>query len=222
MQTFITFLTPNILAETFCLLAAFVFLNKDTVLLWRLHQLFLVVVISIETVGIYLHRICGLSNHGLYNGYLAIEGLFVSYFLFYLIKEFTAIKTWWLSMWLLLFYAHYGFEIWKTGFQAYLYNTVNLLGFGMVIGALFFFIVRLQHIHQGEITRSAGFWWVYGVFFFYTTGTTIALLYPWFAKPGFHLWGMPLSKATQYLINIITYSIWAYSYYIRYRQRIMA
>lgn len=221
MQIFAALLTPNIMVEFVCLVGALWLLRRDTDPAWRIHRWYLAVVVGVEFTGAFLHHQLGVSNHWLYNGFILVEILFVSGFIFFLIRQVVVLHWCWAAVWLLFCYGHYSYEMLTTGITWYLHGTVNLLGIGMVAGCMYYFIIRLQHIADAELRQSAGFWWAYGTFFFYSTGTIIALFFPWIARPDQQLWGVPLAKLAQYAINIITYSLWTYSYYLRYQRPTM-
>lgn len=161
-----------------------------------------------------------ISNIKLYNGFLVVECLFISYFFFNLYKDFHY-KLRWLIGWLVLFFAMYIAELgyYHFDFNNFTSITATIMSVVFVLASLYYYYCKLEDESYEPLLSSASFWWVSGALFFYFGSTACNLFFDYLAEYEVGRY----NKSVRYLIfnilNIILYSCWTFSFICRYRQR---
>lgn len=210
-------ITFNTAIEFICFLAALVFLIKVKDVAWKLLIPYLLFIFLIETTGLYL-RTHGISNLRLYNGFLVLEGVFISYFFFHLYKPY-AYKLKWLMGWLCIFFTMYITECIYHDFNGFASITASLMSVVFVLVGLYFYYRKLKDESYEPLVSSASFWWVSGTLFFYFGSTVCNLFFDYLKEYEVVHYNQSVRYVIFNILNIILYSFWILSFICKYRQR---
>lgn len=211
------YFTINTSAELLCFVVALICLSKDKSIAWRIMIFFLLVTCIAELTGIYVKRLY-LSdtvhihpNAWVYNIFIFAQVTFFSYFFQFLLKKYNYSKPIIFGGLACLIALHiYGIVSQTIFIYDELTNTV--LSVLLVLYSLYYFYCLIKDDKHIQIAKSAGFWWVTGILFFYFGTTAYNIFYDQLSsivnRTGQN------SGALKYLhnvFNIILYSCWSYS-----------
>lgn len=173
----------------------------------------------VEGSGYLLYFKYGISNHALFNLFLLVEYLFLSWAIHKLSKDYyrSGIPV---IIGLTAVLAVYFYESISSSFRAYSANSFMAASiyFTLLCGLYYYFFMKQeQHV---EIERFAPFWIITGLFLFYFGSTAIDFFFRYFAA---HNAQNPKTlKLTRYkifiVLNFILYASWAYAFICRQRQ----
>ncbi|RZK59085.1 MAG: hypothetical protein EOO91_06210 [Pedobacter sp.] len=210
-------ITFNTSIEFICFLAALTFLIKVKDGAWKLLIPYLLLAFSIETAGLYL-RTHGISNLELYNGFLILENLMISYFFFNLFKPY-AVKVKWLIGWLGVFFTLYIIEIVYSDFKDFVSITASIMSVVFVLASLYFYYLKLKDESYEPLISSASFWWVSGSLFFYFGSTVCNLFFDYLKEYEVVQYNRSVRYVIFNILNVILYSSWIISFICKYRQK---
>ncbi len=205
-------------AETLCLIGAFYFLRGDNERHWRLHPWYLLMVVATDASGGYLAHIQGITNSWIYNLFIPVEGVFISYFLYRLCRPYGMQATHWI-LFIALFGICYTVERLLTGsIHVYSYWTVILMSLAFIGGCIRYAYLLLHAAPQSvPLQRHAPSIWVgsIGLFYFGTFVTT--LLAEPLITARVKIASVPLYSAVFLVLNLTLYGLWIVTFMCRYR-----
>ncbi len=206
----------NISIQLVCLIVAWRYLFHESERHWVLFKWYLIVVVFTETVGFYLGLTTEKSNQWWYNLYLPVEGTFISYFIFRLLRPYGARPILWYS-WMGLFLTTYMWEHYTVGLGGHSYYSILLFNVSFI--AAFVYYVALLFRAPPEPTplyRHAPAVWMGSTAFFYCgtfiVGLTADLLLDNELKVGDYT----LYAIIMVIIILINYGLWIHSIMCRY------
>ena len=209
-------LTISNTIELICLVFALIFLLKDKKRFWHITALYMLLVCATElcsrvTAVIYHHH-----NIWIYNIYMLFEAAFISYGLYYFIKDYVKILGWILSSFCIILLSNAIF-LYNYGINTYNTFTVSLMSIFFVIYSLLYFYLLLKDNNYVDLKNHPAFWWVGGVLIFYF-GSTLCNLF----EDVFRIKITPKTTLRSYIfyfLNAFLYGSWVYSFICRARQR---
>jgi hypothetical protein len=190
---------------------------------WRHFKWFLLLTTLVEGSGYCLYFIYGIKNHALFNFFLPIEYIFLSWVMWKLSNPYYNCKPWILCG-LGIVLSIYLYESIGASFTGYsTSSTIAASIFFTGISGLYYYYFMKQDSHV-TLTSFAPFWIVAGIFLFYFCSSAINFFFEYFASLNssnpFQL------KLTRYkisiILNFILYACWAYAFICRRRQKISA
>ncbi|TCD12694.1 hypothetical protein EZ449_01225 [Pedobacter frigidisoli] len=208
-------ISPIIIAELFCLIAAIFLLSKDKIKFWKVNIAYLCIALITESYGSYLSS-KSIHNIWWYNSFILLEVAFIFYGLYHCLKEYINPKP-------LIFgglgisYAIFITYAILDGYTTYANTTVTVMSVIFVAYCLYYYYLLLKDERVVELKYHPEFWWITAVLFYYFGGTTSNLFY-WILKFEI-LKNFPLRLIIFYITNIILCSIWIYTYICRAKQR---
>lgn len=208
----------NISIQLACLVFAWRYLRHDNERHWILFKWFLVVVVITETVGAYLLEIREGPNWHWYNLYLPVEGTFISYFNFRLVRPFGVRPILWYS-WMGLFATTYVWERCTLGLDGYSYWTILLFNVSFI--AAFVHYVLLLFRAPPEPTplyRHAPAVWMGSMAFFYCGTFVVGLIADLLLDKELKIGGYTLYSIILVIIIFINYALWIHSIMCRYKK----
>lgn len=213
------FFSPIVIAELVCLIVALCFVVKDKIWFWKINIAYLLIASATEARGAYLsarHQ----HNVGLFNTFVLVEIAFISFGMYYCLKKYIDPRPI-VFAGLGISYLVFAIFALRNGLSFYndVFNdqTVNVMSVIFVLYCLYYYYKLLNDEETLELKYHPEFWWVSGVLFFYFGSTATNLTYGLFKIKLFD--HIPLHLFIYYIINIILYSNWIYSYICRAIQR---
>lgn len=203
--------------EYLCLLFAIFFLIKDRTTFWRISVFYILIVCLTETTAGIVSRVYHHHNVGIYNVYMLIEATYVSYGLYYFLKEYIKnIVYWILSIYCIILTIN-AFCIYEHGINTYNSLTVSIMSVFFVVFSLLYFYVLLKAESFIDLKFHPAFWWIGGVLIFYFGGT-LANFFDDIIQMKFfkELNARTIIYTT---LNAFLYGFWSYSFICRTRQR---
>lgn len=215
---YLNLITINTVVEFVCFLAALIFLIRDKDAAWRLPVAYLLLTFATETFGLVLRKVYGLPNLQVYNVFLVIECLFISYFLYHIFKPYGyTIK--WLWSWLGIFAVIYTSEILYHKFDDFVAITAAIMSITFVFACLWFYYLKLIDPKYEPLLSSAQFWWISGSLLFYFGSTACNIFFDYLIQNEYSTYDRSVRYVIFIVLNIVLYSFWSYSFICRYRQR---
>ena len=215
----IYYFTVNTIIELICFITALVCLLNDNSRIWRSMIVFLFITCVTEMAGIYVKKLYLADrqhvhpNLWLYNILLIFQVGFFSLMFYTLLRKYINSKPIIISG-LALIIVLYNYELFSHGIFLYneLTNTVLLVL--CVLYSLFYFFLLLKDERYIQLKKSAEFWWVAGILFFYFGTTACNLFFDKLHAVVFTS-GHYLTYYIYAMLNIILYSCWSYSFICR-------
>lgn len=204
--------------ETLCLIGALYFLRDEKERHWRLHPWYLLIVVATEAVGGYIARVQGGTNTWLYNLFIPIEGLFISYFLYRLCQPYGMPYIHWI-LWVVLFGSCYLTErLLVDSLQVYSYWTLVFLSISFVGGSIRYAHLLIRAIPLPFLLhRHAPSLWVAAISLFYFGTFVSTLLAEPLITARVEIAGIPLYSMVYFLLNLMLYGLWIVTFMCRYR-----
>lgn len=213
------YLTVNTIAEWGCLLTGVICLSKDKDPVWRYFPIYLLITCLTETAGIYIREQLHRPNTPLYNGYLVVECLTISTFLYHQLKPY-GVKVGVLFGVLALLLTGFVAEITGIGFMRYANRVTTLMSVVFVVASLYYYYLILKEEEYVQLGTYAPFWWMSGTLIFYFGGVATFVFFEYLVQDQ-----VPHSihYSVRYLIfkvlNVLLYSCWSYAFICRFRLR---
>lgn len=208
-------LSPIVIAEILCLVAAFLFLKADKLTFWKLNIAYLFIALVIEAFGSYLSD-QKVNNLWLYNIFIFFEITFIFIGLYHCLKDYINPKPAIFSGLGITYSLYFGLLI-KDSIMAYNAITVTVMSVIFSFYCLYYYYLLLNDEKFVDIKFHPQFWWITGVLFYYFGGTVYNLLDDVFDIRLFT--NFTLRYLIVIILNVILYSIWTYSYSCRAKQR---
>jgi len=209
-------LNPSITIELTCFIVALFTIRKDNSPLWRSAFFFMIMVCFTEIFAAKWAARTYHNNLFVYNIYTFFEGSFISFGVYQCLKKYTNPKKI-ISLGLVVFYVTYGIFLVRNGIMVYNSWAGGVLSAIMMLYCCYYYYLILTHEEILDINTSPDFWWITAVLFFYFGSTTGSLFHELFTS--ITIWGNSLRNQLFSLLNIIFYSLLAYSFICRSRQR---
>lgn len=203
--------------EYLCLLFAIFFLINDKVRFWRIALIYILIVCVTETTAGIISKVYRQHNAWLFNIFMLLEAAFVSYGLYYFLKDYIKnILYWILSVFCIILIVN-AFCIYEHGIYVYNSLTVSVMSVFFVIFSLLYFYVLLKDESFIDLKFHPAFWWVGGVLIFYFGGTLANFFDDIILAKSF---GVLYVRYIIYTtLNVFLYGFWTYSFICRTRQR---
>lgn len=210
-------ITVNNILELVCLLFAIFFLIKDKKNFWLISILYILTVCATEIAAGIISKVYHHHNAWLFNIFMLIEATFVSYGLYYFLRDYIKnIAYWMLSIFCIILIVN-AFCIYEHGIHVYNSLTASVMSVFFVILSLLYFYTLLKDESFIDLKFHPAFWWVGGVLIFYFGGT-IANFFDDIIQMKFFK-----NFNARYIIyttlNTFLYGFWIYSFICRARQR---
>jgi hypothetical protein len=174
--------------------------------------IYLLITLAAELSGVYV-ELKYHNNQWVYNIFIIAEAGFTNLMFAYLYRQFNKRKYIILAG-LGLFVVLYAFDLVSHGFLVYSYLTYKSMSVLYVTYGLYFYYLLLKEESYINIRRSAIFWWVAGVLFFYF-GNTMCDLFDDLLRDVKIFKNEYLTYFVFKILNIILYGCWSYSFVCR-------
>jgi len=207
----ISYITPSTFAEFVCFLISIICLKKDSNIIWKYMMLFLLITCVEEVIGIYTAKTYH-NNHWVYNLFLPVETGFTLLMFSHLLGKYQKNNS--IIPGVVLLALVYFYDLINHGLYKFNFLTFTVMSVLFVLYSLYYYFLFLTDDVYTDLKRSAEFWWVAGVLFFYF-GNTICNL---FNEKLFKIMITPkqhLSYLIFKILNIILYACWSYSFVCR-------
>lgn len=202
--------------EFLCFLIALATIRKDSKPLWKVSFIYMILVCITE---LFFARLAARKLHNnlcVYNIYTLFEAALISTGIYYCLKPYTNPKkiiiiglVIFYSLWIAFFLMH--------GIMTYNSWAGGLLSALIMLYCCYYYYFVLTDNATMDINKNPEFWWVTGVLFFYFGTTTANLFHELFTS--IMIKGNSLRNWIFTVLNIIFYSILAYSFICRSKQR---
>jgi hypothetical protein len=207
--------TIIIFFEIICLLVSLFYLYKKESY-WKNFIWFLLLTVAVEISGYFIYFIFHHSNHWMFNIYLLIETLFVSWILYKLCKDYFNCKPWILTG-LIIFIIAYLYESIKSNFLEYSFNSNTIISTFIICICCMYYYYLLKNIEYVNLIKHAPFWIIAGIFFFYFGRIASNFFFDYLVSLN-----KDSIKPVRYIIfivlNFILYSCWSYAFICKYKQ----
>jgi len=214
------YFTLNTGIETVCFITSLIWLiNYKGQPIWRNVVFLLFITCSVEFMGIYVKRLYLHDrlhvhpNPWLYNILLLFQIVILSIMFNSLLTKYIKIKSA-IFIIALLMVSLYVYEIWEHGVFNYNNLTYSVMSVIIVLCSLIYFYLLLKDDSYIQLSRSADFWWIAGLLFFYFGSTVVNLFYSKLS----HIMITPKRSLSYFIFNILNvllYSCWSYSFICR-------
>lgn len=206
----ITYLT----AEIICMLIAWIALRGLGWGPWGIQRIYLAVMLITELTGLLFRYVFGLNNLPVYNAYIVVEAVTVSWVLYRFIQPLIhmRINRWWWG-WLVLFGVCYAAE-WALDTRPYLYvnHSILLMNFVFAAAACFYF-ARLVAVRPGQRFRDMPeSWWMAGTALFYITGMGNNLFFDLFTVQPYAIGKFFLHDLIAAMFTVVTCVLWSIAF----------
>ena len=202
--------------EFCCFILAIFLLWRDKQILWRSTIWFLAFVCFTELIaGRWAARTFH-NNIFVYNIYTLFEGGFISFGIYQCLKKYTNPKKIIISG-LVIFYLTYIAFFITHGIAPYNTWAASIMTVIFVLYCLYYYYLVITDEEIIEINKSPEFWWMTAVLFFYFGSTTGNLFHELFTQ--IIVGGHSIRAHLFVVLNVILYSLWAYSFICRFKQR---
>ncbi|AZI24511.1 MAG: hypothetical protein ABWZ79_16985 [Pedobacter agri] len=202
--------------ELLCFILGLITLLGDKKPLWRNTLIFLLIVCLTEVI---LGRWAARKFHNnifIYNIYTLFEAGFISAGIYQCLKKYIN-PTKIITIGLVIFYVTYIAFFVTHGISPYNTWAASILAVIFVLYCLYYYYLVISADELMEINTSPEFWWMTAVLFFYfgsTTGNLFHELFTSIVIGKFSIRGHLFN-----VLNVIFYSLWAYSFICRIKQR---
>ena len=217
----LNYFTLNTTIETVCFIVACICLIKDKSLVWRSMVIFLLITCIAEFMGIHVKRLYLADrihihpNGWVYNILMVFQAGFMSLMFQYFLRTHKyaryAIGVGFIALLLLHLY-----EIFNNSIYSYDELTNTIMSVLVVFYSFYFYYSLLNDDTYIGLNKSAEFWWVVGILFFYFATTVSNLFYDRLSsiviKSRHNLMYL---RYLNNALNIILYSCWSYSFVCR-------
>ncbi|KLT64897.1 hypothetical protein [Pedobacter sp. BMA] len=202
--------------ELLCFLTALATVRTDKKPLWRISLTYMFLVCLTELVVARWAAKTFHNNLFVYNIYTLFEGALISAGIYHCLKAYTNPKkiiiiglVIFYSLWIVFFLMH--------GIMTYNSWAGGVLSALIMLYCCYYYYFVLTDNAIMDINTNPEFWWVTGVLFFYFGTTTANLFHELFTS--IMVKGNSLRNWIFTVLNIIFYSILAYSFICRSKQR---
>jgi hypothetical protein len=205
-----------------CFLFSLACLDKKKVGWWKYFSWFLLLTTLVEGVGYCLYFIFGIKNHILFNFFLPVEYIFLSWVIYKLSEPYFNSKPWILSG-LTVILTIYLYESIKGHFLSYSTNSTIAASiyYTILTGLYFYFFMKKEKYETLKLFPP--FWIIAGIFLFYFCGTAVNFYFDYLSS--INAENPKALKLTRYkiyiILNFILYTNWAYAFICKYRQSIL-
>ena len=204
-----------------CFIFSFIYLRKIETGWWQHFRWFLLLTTLVEASGYCLYFVYGIKNHALFNAFLPVEYVFISWAMYKLSRPYYNCKPW-IGLGLAIVLAIYLYESTVAKFNGYSTNsTIGASIFFTIIAGMYFYHF-MKSEHYEKLAAFAPFWIVAGIFIFYFCGTGINFFFNYLASVNTaNPFNLKLTRyKIQIILNFILYAFWAYAFVCRYQQTI--
>jgi len=213
-----TYFTVNTIAELICFLISLFCLFKDGNPIWRSFILYMFIVYTVETGGIFLRELNKMNFH-LYTVFLIIECTMMSVFFFHLYSKYKTRLAIVFYAWIAIFMVFFTAELATNRFKVFPFRTAELMSVVFVIASCYFYLIIIRDEKFRRLSTYPPFWMVNGILFFYFGGTACNIFYDYLSHEKLSLPSMSIRYITFNILNVLLYSCWSYAFICRYLQR---
>lgn len=209
-------LNPNTAAELFCLIIGLITIGKDKQLLWRTSLIYMAIVCFTEMVaGRWAARTFH-NNIFVFNIFTLFEGALIMCGVHQCLKRYTN-PTKPVIAGLVLFYVIYLAFFFTHGIAPYNTWSGGALSVIVMLHCFYYYYFVLTDDELLNVNTNPEFWWMTAVLFFYFGSTTGSLFHELFSS--IRIGKQSFRSLLFSILNITFYSILAYSFICRSRQR---
>ncbi len=181
---------------------------------WGVQRIYLSVMLATELSGLLFRYVFGLNNLPVYNAYIVVEAVTISWVLYRFIQPLTRVRIdrWWWG-WLGLFGVCYVTE-WALDTQPYLYFNHTILLMNLVfVAATCFYFARLVVVQSEKRFRDIPeSWWMAGTALFYVTGMGTNLFFDLFTVQPYALGPFFLHDLIAATFTVVTCVLWSIAF----------
>jgi drug/metabolite transporter (DMT)-like permease len=206
-----------------CFIFSLICLQKNETGWWQKFRWFLLLTTLVEGSGYCLFFIFGIKNHALFNSFLPVEYVFISWVTYKLSSPYYNCRPW-IGWGLAVVITIYLYESFTAKFNGYSANsTIAASVFFTLLAGLYFYYF-MKHDKPEKLGTFPPFWIIAGIFIFYFCGTGINFFFDYLAFVNtVHPFNLKLTRyKIQIILNFILYACWAYAFICKHRQTISA
>jgi hypothetical protein len=209
------YVSPIIISELGCLIAALFLVWKDKSIFWKIITCYIAVALATELFAIYLashHR----HNLWLFNIFIIFESTTILYGLYCCLREYTNPKPIFLIGSGMVYLTYFYFLI-SQPFTDTNALTISVMSIIFTLYCLYYYYLLLKDANFINIKTHPEFWWITGVLFYYF-GSTMSNIFDGLFTVKI-IGNATLRYCIYVLLNLILYSFWVYSFICRMKQR---
>ncbi|MBN9295821.1 MAG: hypothetical protein J0I41_02370 [Filimonas sp.] len=185
---------------------------------WKSFIAFMVFTCIIEVIAYRAYFVHHVSNHGIFNIYLPVEVLFVSFVLYKICQPYFKSGPVFIAG-SVIFLIAYFIESFKSRFGEYSSAANNIASAFFIIMCCVYYYCLLRKEETVDIVIHPAFWIVSGCFFFYFGGTACNFFFTYLSSLNTKTF-IPVRYIIFIILNFILYACWSYAFICKYKHKI--